>query len=195
VTNLENERKKVKNTLLAPYKPFESQIKEIASIIDDADREVRGKVNELEEQEREAKKEKLRGLFNEKAYWMAINDAVPDLFERWLKPQHLNKSTSIKQCEADMAEWLKEMEEGFDTLFQMDDHEEYLTEYCKSLDLNQTLQTVQQNKAIREQVKHVQVSPEQEERGIFVITGKANIKLVEMLLKENGISYQLRKGE
>ena len=195
IGKLETKRKEVKRMMLEPYTDFEVKIKEVVSIIDDADREVRAKVNDLEEKERLAKKEKLRELFENKADWMIIHDAVPDLFDRWLQPYHLNKSTSIKACETDMAEWLKEKEDGFHTLFNMDDHNDYLVEYCKTLDLNQSIQTVQRNKAIKEQVRDVQVNPDKEEVGIFVITGKKNIKLVEMLLKENEVVYQFRKGE
>ena len=195
IGKLETKRKEVKKMMLEPYTDFEVKIKEVVSIIDDADREVRAKVNDLEEKERQAKKEKLRELFENKADWMIIHDAVPDLFDRWLKPYHLNKTTSIKACETDMAEWLKEKEDGFHTLFNMEDHNDYLVEYCKTLDLNQSIQTIQRNKAIKEQVKDVQVNPDKEEVGIFVITGKKNIKLVEMLLKENEVVYQFRKGE
>lgn len=199
VTNLENERKRLKKEWNEPFTKFEQQIKEIVTIIDDADKEIRAQVRDLEEKERQAKKEKLFEMFTDKAQWMIMHDALGDeLFDRWLTPYYLNKSVSMKQCEEAMAEWLREKEEGFDVLFETEDDDlraEYLTAYCKTLDLQTTLKTVQADRKVKEQVSSINTGTVTEEKGIFVVTGKANIKLVEMLLDENGIKYTFRKGE
>ena len=64
VNALEDRRKAIKKEVMAPYKVFESQVKEITGIIDEADAQLRAQLREMEEREREEKQKTLQQLWD-----------------------------------------------------------------------------------------------------------------------------------
>lgn len=180
---LDQRRIQIKKEILKDYTTFEGQIKELTAIIDEADNDVRSKVRLMEEKEREVKKEAIKELWDKRITQYQIADLIPDPFERFINPTHLNKSTSMKNVESDMVEWLEDTEKAITTLKAMDD--EYLVEYLGCLDITAAISAVNDRAKIREAVGEVS----DEETASFIITGKKNIKLVEMLLNENEIEF------
>lgn len=181
---LSRRRIDIKKSIMVEFNDFESQVKEIAAIIDDADSDVRSKIRELEEIERDQKKEKIRQIWDKRVCQYQIYNMLPDLFEIWLTPQHLNKTTSLKSVEADLVEWLEGTEKAIDTLKSMDD--EYLVEYLGRLDLTEAIKAVNERNEIAAAVSEA----EEEETATFIIIGTANIKLTEMLLEESKINFR-----
>src|SRR5699024_12332068 len=57
----------IKKEMLQPYNTFESQVKDIVSIVKQADNVVRSQVKEIEERDREAKRQELEALFNKRS--------------------------------------------------------------------------------------------------------------------------------
>lgn len=179
----------VKKEILRNYQIFEEQVKEIASIIGDADDALRAKVRELEEAERKAKKEMLRITWNSRIErYPFVADSIKDPFDKWLKPQHLNKSTSMKKVETDMVEWLEKTDNDLQAADAMGD--EYLVEYIRTGNLTTAIQNVKDRELIHQVVTSVMQEGLEEATAWFLIRGTKDIKLVEMLLKENEIKFE-----
>src|SRR5699024_12168233 len=84
---------------------FESQVKDIVSIVKQADNVVRSQVKEIEEHDREAKRQELEALFNKRVKQYDFDISVE--FERFMKPSMLNRSKSISSTESEMVHWLE----------------------------------------------------------------------------------------
>lgn len=184
VNALEDRRKAIKKEVMAPYKTFEEQVKEITGIIDEADAALRSQVRALEEKEREEKKDRLIQLWDLRIMHYSFNRFVPDAFERWLEPKHLNKSTSLRMCEDDMTEFMEKIEKDVSTIMYMEDSSDIMEAYSRTLDMASAIEEV------RRQKEYKAKAFEQVDTATFVITGKANITLTEKLLEENGIEYR-----
>lgn len=188
VTDGLNQRRiEIKKEILRDYEDFEDQVKTLALIISDADHEVRAMVRQLDEAERDKKKEVIRELWNKRVTGYQIGDLAPNAFDTWLSPHMLNKSTSMKAVETDMVEWLEASEKAIDTLKSMDD--EYLVEYLGCFDFASAVAAVNNRNEMRTLITNTK-DEDTEEKAIFVVYGKKDIKLTESLLNENEIEYQ-----
>lgn len=188
---LNRKRIDIKNDILRGYKVFEEQVKEITGIIDEADQELRGKVRELDEQERETKKEAIREIWTKRiGQYDRVEKLIPDAFERWLEPSYLNKTMTMKAVEARMSEWLDEVDVTIDTASNMGD--EYLAEYLSTLSLTDAIRNVTERKKLENLINSNKEDFEDEPTATFIVTGEKDITLTEMLLKSNNITY--RKG-
>lgn len=179
----------IKKEILAGYQTFEAQVKEISSIIGDADDALRAKVRELEEAERQAKKEALRMTWDSRIErYPYVADCISDPFDRWLTPRHLNKTVTMKKAEADMVDWLERTDNDLQAAGSMGD--DYLVEYIKTGDLPTAIQNVKERAEIQQRVSNTEQEELEEATAWFLIRGNKDIKLVEMLLKENEINFE-----
>lgn len=177
--------------ILTEYESFAQQIKDLTDVVSSAEAEVRKKVKELDDKEREEKKRALYLIWNDRliTYPETSGFLGKDGFEKWLKPQHLNKSKSLKSSEKEMVEWLEKTEN--DILAADALGEEYLTEYLTTLDFSKSVANVDRNHEIMRKIREVQDDDEdREEIATFIVSGKKDILLVETLLKANEISYE-----
>ena len=190
ITDELNSRKvQIKKIILSDYTIFEGEVKELKGIIDEADGELRGKVNALEEQARDRKKEEIRQVFLKRIGQYQIGTLIPDAFDRWWHEDLANKSKSMKAVEADMVDWLEGTEKDIATLKGMD--KEILVEYLDSMDLAAAIQTVNARNARRHAVEAAPDDTVPEEQvAVFRVYGQKDIALAEMLLKDNNINYR-----
>ena len=190
ITDELNSRKvQIKKIILADYTVFEGQVKELKGIIDEADGELRGKVNALEEQARDRKKEEIRQVFLKRIGQYQIGALIPDAFDRWWHEDLANKSKSMKAVEADMVDWLEGTEKDIDTLKAMD--REFLVEYLDTMDLASAIQIVNARKERRQAVEAQPDDTVHEEQvAVFRVYGQKDITLAEMLLTDNDINFR-----
>lgn len=181
---LETRRKEVKKELLRPYEQFEPMIKELVSIIDNADSALRSKVREMEEEERAQRKEKLRDIWNMRIRSYSFPQYIPDAFEMWCTPQHLNKSLAMSKAEADMVQFMEDTDSDIAAIEGLPDYIDIIVEYSGTLNLSQAIATVREREEKKEQLE------DDIELATFIIEGKSNINFAEMLLKSNGIEYK-----
>ncbi len=192
VKALNDERIRVKKELAAPYEAFAEQVKEIETIVKSADEMVRSQVRDMEEQERQKKKEALREVFELRIGHYEY--AKIFTFDEWLEPGHLNKSTSLTKAEEQMVEWLEQRERDIKILHGMPDRDELLQVYRICQDVAMTIEEVEQkNKALRE-MKDVWDETEQETFMLKVFS-KKDLMLAQVLLKENDIDFETIGGE
>lgn len=186
VKELDRRRIDIKKEIQSGYAEFERQLKEITAIIDDADKELGAKVRVLDEAERDRKKEQVRALWEKRVQQYAVNALDPNAFEKWLTPQHLNKTTTMKSIESDMVDWLEQREKDIELLRTMDD--EYLVEYLGTYDTTSAISAVNLRHQMLETVR--ETAEPDEEKAIFVVHGKKDIKLAETILTENEINFE-----
>ena len=180
----------MKKEILASYTEFEAKVKEIIDIIGDADKETRTKVKDLEEKERQQKKAAIYELWLKRipAYdYDLLNAVLPDAFEKWLNPKHLNKTTSMKSIEADMTAWIQKMLTDIETVKGMGD--EYVEAYAwAGGDLAKAIQTVKQRNEFLEDYRLTKEDTE-EPSATFIVYGEDNISKAEDLLTRNKIKF------
>lgn len=187
---LNRKRIDIKKEVLKDYTVFEAQVKELSRIVDDADGKVRAMVKQLEEAEREQKKEQLRAIWDKRvAMYEDVSSLLKSPFEAWLRPQHLNKAISLSGAEKDMTEWLEKKSSEIATMRSMG--EAYLTGYIRTGDTVSAIREVQETDSIKETIR---AAPEEseEQTAVFIIKGAQQITLTELLLKTNSIEYQRR---
>lgn len=181
----------MKKEILKNYTQFEGQVKEITGIVETADKDLRGKVKELEEAEREAKKQKILEIWDKRVTaYHGLEKVMPDAFIRWLSPKHLNKTTSMKTVEADMVEWLTKTNNDMTAAAAMG--EEYLAAYGWRGNLAEAIEIVEDKKKANEAIEELLEANDTsaEETATFRIIGRKDIALTERLLNENNIIYR-----
>ena len=180
----------MKKAILQNYDVFEKQVKEIVGIIDDADKEVRAKVKDLDEAEREKKKAAIYELWLKRipAYDYDLLMAVlPNAFDRWLAPKHLNKTTSMKSIEADMTAWIQKTITEINTLKDMGD--DYLEAYTYTGDMAKAITQVRQREDFLDTLHGLKDEDIEEMSQTFVVYGEDNISKAEDLLRRNEIKF------
>ena len=190
VTALETRRKEVKAAILEPYTVLEKQVKIITGIINNADDELRAKVKEMEEREREEKKGILREIWDKRIPMYKFPEYISDPFERWIQPQHTNKTYPISNSEKDMTAWMEQRERDCESIMGMDAAGYIMDAYTTSLDLACAISTGLARKKKVEEVNTKVPESVHEPCAIYYITGETNIQFVELLFKTNNIKYR-----
>lgn len=198
VKSLEDERIRIKNQILEPYTYFERDVKEIVGIVKEADEIVRVQIRELDEQERDRKHEQLLSIWNKRIEHYSFRDTLSA--SDFIKPQHLNKTTSISKTEQEIVEYLERIQSDLKTVQLLDNNEDVLEVYLDTLDVSRAIQIVQERKQKQERATELQTQlkpvPEKvkDDTFVFRITGKKDRKLVEILLRENEIEFEVIEG-
>ena len=153
IKSLNDRRIQIKNEILEPYEIFNNQIKEIEGIVKQADEVVRQKVRELEEREREEKKNNLELIWNLRI--LQYDLAKLFAFDDWLTPQHLNKSVSMIKAEEDMTEFLEKSEREITLLSSMQYSEELVVTYKEVKDVAVAIEIVNQRNEAKKEIEEV----------------------------------------
>lgn len=190
---LDDERIRIKKVMLEPYQEFEQQVKEITLIVEAANETVRQQVKHLEEQERQAKQEQLAEIFHKRKALYSLGDLIP--FEDWMKPKHLNKSTSIESAEMEMVEFLERTERDIKVLQSMPDVNAHVSAYIGQYDLALAMTQVRAEKERMQQIEAVQTQKKTEyiKAYRFTVFGDKDKTLVEMFMKQNKITYEMEQ--
>lgn len=163
-TALNNKRKEVKGQIMAPYTAFESQIKELTGIVDQAIENIDTQVKGYEEAKRNEKLEKVKEVYKE-----AIGDldrTVP--FEKIFQERWLNVSTTLKSIKEEIFGIYQKVDADLKlinndgSLFVFEMKEEYLKNFDlqAAMALKQRLEENEKKKAAFE----AQRRKEEEER-------------------------------
>lgn len=101
-TALENRRKEVKRDYLAPYMRFEEKYKELLALIDVPIAQIDAQVKALDEQEKQAKYNRLVKYFDDCVYGADPNTIRTILFDKILNPKWANKTMKEDTLEAEI---------------------------------------------------------------------------------------------
>lgn len=193
VNALETRRKEVKNAILEPYNVLEKQVKIITKIINEADDNLRTKVREMEEKEREDKKAVLRELWDKRISLYTFPEYISstsDPFERWLTPQNLNKTYPVSNSERDMTAWMEQRERDCESIMGMEAAGYIMDSYATSLDLASAISEGLARKRKVEEINTKVPESISEPCAVFYITGESSINFAELLLRDNKINYR-----
>lgn len=182
---LNRKRIDIKKQILQDYEDFDRKVKELVFIVDNADSALRTKVREMEEKERQEKKEQIRALWDKRAGLYRISKVCDEAFDKFLTPKHLNKTTTMKAVEKAMTDWLERTEKDLELLSGMGP--EFEAEYISCFDLNKAISEVHDRKT---RVEAVVNNPAAEPTATFTVYGTANINLARMLFEKNGINFK-----
>jgi L-lysine 2,3-aminomutase len=189
---LDGERIRIKKLMLEPYQEFEDQVKEIVGIVKEADETVRLQVKDLEEAERLKKEVEIWDIWDKRIHQYELGDLIP--FTDFIKPKHLNKSTSIEAAEKDMVDFLEQTERDIKVLQKLPDLSAHVSAYIGTYDLAQAMNHVMQENERRRQIEAAQgqkKSAQYVQAFKFTVFGEKDKTLLEMFMKQNKINYEL----
>lgn len=144
---LEDKRKDVKKMMLEPYTQFESQVKELVSIIGEANDNIASQVKAYTEKLREEKCEKVKEIYD-KAMSVEGAEGIAEIltFDRVFKESFLNSSTTFKSIVNEIEDLRDRVRHDLEVINA--DTGEYQFEmkqaYLKNLDMTEAISVKQQ---------------------------------------------------
>lgn len=188
VKEIEDKRISIKKEMLKPYEDFESQVKEITSVVKDADQFVRQQVKQLEEYEREEKAKEIEGIFQKRMEHYSFGDIFT--FEQFIQPKHLNKSMSMNVVEKDMVEWLEKKKADYEVIQGLPNTHDVLMEYLDTKDLSVAMNNIKQHDEYKEKLEKAVPKKEGKQQFTITLSDAKDLKMVEMFMQENNINYE-----
>ena len=144
---LEDKRKDVKKMMLEPYTQFESQVKELVSIIGEANDNIASQVKAYTEKLREEKREKVKEIYD-KAMSVEGAEGIAEIltFDRVSKESFLNSSITFKSIVNEIEDLRDRVRHDLEVINA--DTGEYQFEmkqaYLKNLDMTEAISVKQQ---------------------------------------------------
>ena len=193
VKELNSRRIAIKKEILEPYEMFNSQVKEIESVIKEADTRLRNQAREIEEAERVEKKKRIHEIWDLRMHQYDLAKMIE--FEDWIQQSHLNKSMSMNKVEDEMVIFLEAVEKDLGVINGMDNSKEIMTEYLNTLSIAEAIEIV--NSRIKAQEKQAEmlekIGVETDKKYMFILNNEKDMKFAKMLLNENEIKFEIKE--
>ena len=177
---LNQEKIRIKKSVLEPYTAFEDKVKEIIGIITEGENVARDKLKAIDDQRREEKKAELRRIWDARS-GSFISGAYLT-FDHFLQDKHLNKTVPISEVEHEMVVFFMDTSDDIKYLSEKPRGEEYIEEYCKGLNALKAMEIVDRR---HESMKATSAEPYM----VIRITGKADVILAKQMLKN--VNYKV----
>lgn len=177
---LNQEKIRIKKTVLEPYTAFEDKVKEIIAIITEGENVARDKLKAIDDQRREEKKAEIRRIWDARCGSFMCGAYLT--FEHFLQDKHLNKTVPISEVENEMVVFFTSKSDDIKYLSERPRGEEYIEEYCKCLNALKAMETVDRR---HESIKAASTEPYM----VIRITGKADVILAKQMLKD--VNYKV----
>lgn len=131
--SIESQRKAIKKLWNKPYEQYEAKCKELTGIVDDAVSNIDGQIKAMENEEKEAKRQRLSAFFDDHSYDVADFITFEDVFD----PKWLNATFSEIDAANSITAQIEDIKEGLETIRSMNSPFEasMLSEYGKSHNL------------------------------------------------------------
>ena len=160
VTALEDKRKELKKTCLAPYEKFEKQVKELVFMINEPIALIDTRVKSFEEEKKNKKLEEI------KEYYAGLGTDFPT-FEQLYNPKWLNASVSMASIKKDIDTRLGEINKELEILENLEKYSfEAIFEYKKNLDLSMAMSKANELRQIEEEKRKKEIEEEKIKREI-----------------------------
>lgn len=137
ITGIEEQRKAVKATWMAPYDSYAADCKEIQSDVNEAIANIDGQIKDFDRRKKEEKKQRLLDLFIENSADVSDYISFEDLFDsKWL-----NATFSEIDAANSIVAQIEDIREGLETIRALESEYEaaMLNEYGKSHNLSKAL--------------------------------------------------------
>lgn len=210
VKDINDTRKEVKKTILQPYNEFETQVKTIEGVINDAVNHVRVQERELTEKERNDKKQEIAELFDMRIQHYDFESVMG--FAEFIENKHMNKSYSMAKVEQDLVQWLEKVRRDLAMIDRHaekypEDRDELIVEYQNTQNISKSFDNMEkrkeQKRKVAEQAKQRELAAkrdirkqeeQQNEISQYQLTvSEKDFKLVTEFLKRNEIDYTSKK--
>lgn len=189
---MDTRRISIKKELMQPYESFEAKVKEIVNIVKAADETVRSQVRELEENERSAKRDLIQSIFDKRIKHYTFGESFG--FDQFLKPNHLNKSTTMKTVETDMVKWLQKIDSDLKVISGLPKSDLILMEYYVTKDVTKALAIVSERQERKEQLAQSKVITNAKSfEYCITIADEKDFDLVELFMKQKNIKFESKK--
>lgn len=212
----EDARKEIKKTISNPYDEFEKSYKPLKDLLDKASNDIKVKIDEVEDRQREIKRNNLEIYFNEKK--VLVNEELKPIGMdlKFVSFNHINLNITISATEISLVKQIDDTLERFKNdllVISGNPHKTRLyAKYSTNLDLSGSLIALQNELQLEEQMIN-NVKPKVEEikvvepkinaveeifEMVFEVEGtKLDIKKVRDFMIENKIKYEMKtkKGE
>lgn len=131
--SIDSQRKAVKKEWMRPYEAFESKVKELTGIVNEAVSNIDVQIKEMENAEKEAKRQRLWDLFTESSADIREYVEFEDVFDK----KWLNATFAETDAANAIVQQLDDIREGLDAIRSMNSPYEsaMLSEYAKSHNL------------------------------------------------------------
>ncbi len=116
VDALNAKRTEIRRQLLKPDEQFGREIKELTGIVQGAIENIDGQIKDYERRQREEKTAKIREFYE--AHIHDIGEYLP--FERVMKPEYANASTTMKSIRQEILDQIQKVDEGLAILNEVD---------------------------------------------------------------------------
>lgn len=128
--SIESQRKAIKKLWNKPYEEYEAKCKELTGIVDNAVTNIDGQIKEMENAEKEAKRQRLSEFFDDNSYDVADFITFDDIFDsKWL-----NATFAETDAANAIVAKIEETRDGLDAIRGMESPYEaaMLSEFAKS---------------------------------------------------------------
>jgi len=135
--SIDSQRKAVKKEWMRPYEEYEARCKELTGIVGEAVSNIDGQIKEMENAEKQAKRQRLEELFVANSADISGYISFADVFDsKWL-----NATFSEVDAANSIVAQIEEIKEGLETIRSMDSPYEaaMLSEYGKTHNLSKAL--------------------------------------------------------
>ena len=194
IKRLNDGRISIKKEILSPYDELAEKIKEIETIVKTADERLRQEIREVEEKEREYKKEKLRKIWETRLEMS--NLASIFTFDDFFEPPMANKTASITKTEEEMASFIESKEKDIRYLSNLENSTMLINAYREVQDIALASEMVEREikrqEEVEEAIGKAKEHEEIEKAYTLVIRGDKDYKLAIRLLEENEINFEVR---
>lgn len=131
--SIDSQRKAVKKEWMRPYEAFESKVKELTGIVNEAVSNIDVQIKEMENAEKEAKRQRLWNLFTESSSDIREYIEFEDIFDK----KWLNATFAETDAANAIVKQLDDIRDGLDAIRSMNSPYEsaMLSEYSKSHNL------------------------------------------------------------
>ena len=113
---LNAKRTEIRKQLLKPDEQFGQEVKELTGIVQEAIENIDGQIKDYERRQREEKTAKIREFYEDHIH--DIGEFLP--FERVMKPEYANASTTMKSIKQEILEQIQKVDEGLAILNEVD---------------------------------------------------------------------------
>lgn len=155
--DLEEQRKMVKEKVLAPYQAFEEIYKTyVSEKFKSADIELKNKIDEVETRQKELKEQEVGAYYNEYAISEDLEWLVNDKYYQ-LANINITLSASMKSLREQAKEFIDKVADDLKLIDTQENKEEILVEYKKDLNVSKSITEVsnrhKQLEVIKEEIK------------------------------------------
>ena len=189
---LDQMRKDTEKQALADLNVFKDQVKEIGSIIGEGEDVVRSQIRELDDMQREAKREKVKELWDDHAGRYKFTSWFG--WEYWFEERFLNKTQSLNKLEENLVKWLEAREADVSVIDSYTEREELMGYYLDHRgDLSRALVQLNHEKERKKQLEQVEksVSRTKKVSQAYTVTVYDEVNYRKLLhwLNDNGVDY------